>query len=221
MNDNEDTTLDRATADRLARLGAMPVDVSRLERALEREVGPRVRRRRASPAMRWMRAAAALLLIAIGVGVAVSLTGGGPVMASAAQMAQMHEDLVSGRLTSVKVGSIEEAADVLTKQWGGSVPIPDLPDEHVRACCSKSVKDKKVACILLEAEGLPVTMTVSKASEMKVGGGKRISRGGATYFVDRVGELTMIMTERDGRWICLIGKLGTDRLIDLASGLTF
>lgn len=220
MNKNDDVRdLDEATADRLGRLGAMPVDLSRIERAIERGVGPRVRRRAFS--MRWTRAVAALLLIAIGVGVVVSLTGGGPVMASAAQMAQMHEDLVSGRMASVKVDSIEEAGAVLSKQWGGSVPIPDMPDEHVMACCMKSVKDKKVACILLQSEGEKVTMTVSDATEMKVKGGRQVVHGGNTYVVQSVGELNMVMTERNGRWICLIGKLGMDRLTELAAQLKF
>ena len=48
-----------------------------------------------------------------------------------------------------------------------------------------------------------------------------VTRAGVTYHVQAVGQLNMVMTERGGRWICLIAKLPAERWMDLASSLEF
>jgi hypothetical protein len=42
-----------------------------------------------------------------------------------------------------------------------------------------------------------------------------------TYHVQTSGKLNMVMAERHGRWICLIGELPAQRLIDIASAIEF
>ena len=39
---------------------------------------------------------------------------------------------------------------------------------------------------------------------------------GVTYHVQSFNSLNMVMTERNGRWICLIGRVPTERLMELA-----
>ena len=85
----------------------------------------------------------------------------------------------------------------------------------------RSVKNKKVACVLLEDNGGPVTMTVAKAADMRSPTSPTVIRGGVTYHVQTVGRLNMVMTERNDRWICLIGQVSSDRLMDLAGQLQF
>jgi hypothetical protein len=214
----EDERLDRATADRLARLGSMPVDTSRLEQSIRALIPPPARRRQQGLFL-WakpMRAVAALLLM-IGVVAAVLLyASGGPALASPAQMAQMHEDIVSGKTPVMQVSSVDEANRALTAQWPDSPGIPTMPADHVMACCMKSVKDKKVACVLLKNEGEPITMTIAKASDMSLPTSPTVERNGMTYHVQSFNALNMVMTERNGRWVCLIGKVPTERLMDLA-----
>ena len=89
------------------------------------------------------------------------------------------------------------------------------------ACCMKSVKNKKVACVLLKSEGEPVTMTVANASDMKLPTSPTALRDGVTYHVQTSGSLNMVMTERNERWICLIGRLPANQLMDLAEKLRF
>ena len=48
-----------------------------------------------------------------------------------------------------------------------------------------------------------------------------VTRAGVAYHVQSSGPLNMVMTERNGRWVCLIGRLPAGRLMDLASGLSF
>jgi hypothetical protein len=221
MNEHEERQvqdpLDRATAQRLARLGSMPVDVSRLDQSLRAVLPPppAVRRSRSFIWSAPMRAVAALLLM-VGIAAAVLLSTSGN-RALAAQMAQVHEDMVSGKTPVVQVTSLDEANRMLSAQWPDSPGVPALPADHVMACCMKSVKDKKVACVLLKSEGEPITLTVAKASDMSMPAmSPTLDRGGVTYHVQSFNGLNMVMTERNERWICLIGRVPTERLMDLA-----
>jgi len=91
----------------------------------------------------------------------------------------------------------------------------------VMACCMRSVKNKKVVCVLMEDSAGPVSMTVANASDMQAPASPTVTRGGVSYHVQSVGPLNMVMTERNGRWICLIAKLPAERLMDLAASLEF
>ena len=224
--------LDKATARRLARLRTMPVDTSRLEAALRSRIPQHPQSRReqrrltlglAPGGWKPVRAAAAAVVLLAVAAAALLSTAGGPALASPAQMAKMHEDLVAGRIPSVAVDSIEEANRVLAAKSPESPRIPDVPQEQTvqMACCLKNVKDKKVACVLLRGEGVPVTMVVAKAADMRSPESSAVERGGVTYHVQSSGTLNMAMTERHGRWVCMIGELPTERLMDLASKLEF
>jgi hypothetical protein len=216
--DQDNSKLDEAVARRLHRLGTMPVDTRNLELNLSQQVGIS---RQQSRWFRPMRAVAAGIAIVVLIGAIIISASGGPVLASPSQMAQMHLDLVSGKATVMQVDSIDAANKALSNQWPQSPGIPSVPSEHVMACCMKSVKNKKVACVLLKNEGVPVTLTVANAEDMKLPTSPTIQRGGITYHVQTEGSLNMVMTERNDRWICLIGELPADRLIELATKLGF
>jgi hypothetical protein len=167
---------------------------------------------------------AAAVLLLIGLTALLLGTSGEPVLASTEQMVQFHNDLVSGRIAAVQVDSMQAANKVLAAQWASSPRMPNVPNDHVMACCMRSVKNRKMACVLLRLDGQPgepVTMTVANASDMKSPASPIISRNGIYYHVTAVGHLNMVMTRRDGRWICLIARLPVDRLMDLASSLQF
>jgi hypothetical protein len=233
---NDDSTpsreqLDQAISDRLGRLRSLPVDTSRLERALQADIPwPR---REASAAqggrrllsLGWwfqpLRAvAASFVLLAIVAAILVA-SSGGPAVASPSQMAQMHDDLVTGRTPVMQVDSIEAANRMLSGQWPNGPTVPNAPQGHVMACCMKSVKDKKVACVLLKSEGEPITLTVANATDMRLPNSPTVVRNGVTYHVQAVEKLNMVMAERHGRWVCLIARLPAERLIELASELKF
>ena len=217
---NDDYRWEQAVGARLSKLRTMPVDTGRLAAALKREV-PRPAR---APwfSLRAARAAAASVLVAGAViAVIVFTTVGRPALASAAQMAQMHEDLVAGRTSAVQVDSIDAANKVLAGE-GAQVPaLPDLPAEHVMACCMRSVKDKKVACLLMKRDGVPVSLMVARSREVRAPRSPVTVRDGERYHVQHVDKLNMVMTERNDRWVCLIGEVPADRLIDVAARLRF
>jgi hypothetical protein len=228
--DGDDVAVDRATARRLARLRTMPVDTARVEERLRLQIGepPTI-----SPAARpvrlrigWARvtrlAAAAAILLGVALAGIMLFGSGGPALASAQQMADFHEDLVSGRTAVVQVDSIDQAAKELERQWPQSPGLPVVPADHVMACCMKSVKNKKMACVLMKREGMPVTMAVARADDMRLPASSPTKvRGGITYHVQSVGRLNMVMTEKSSRWVCLIGELPSENLMDVAEQLRF
>ena len=216
-----DQQMDQAIADRLAKLRSMPVDTSRLDQTLCQEIpAPR-------PATtRWLRigpvrAVAASIAVLVVISALLLTTATGPALASPAQMAQFHQDLVDGKTPVMQVDSIEAANRALASQSPQSPQVPAVPAQHVMACCMKSVKDKKVACVLLKDEGVPVTMTVANASDMRTPKSPTVIRAGVTYNVQSIGSLNMVMTERDARWICLIGEMPQERLMDIADKIQF
>jgi hypothetical protein len=85
----------------------------------------------------------------------------------------------------------------------------------------KSVHNKKMACVLLRNGGAPITLAVANATDMKLGPAPVITRGGVDYRVQQVADLSMVMTEQDGKWLCLIGQVPADRLMDVASQVRF
>ncbi len=220
--DDNPSELDRAVAGRLAKLRTMPVDTSRLDAAIRAQIPQPGRDRRMR--IGWFRPfraiAASITLLAILSAVLLS-TSGGPALASPAQMARFHQSLVSGEVAATQVDSIEAANQVLTAKWPQSPQLPDVPQDHVMACCMKSVKDKRLACVLLKRDGVPVTMTVANDSDMKLPKSPTVDHGGVTYHVQSFEQTNMVMTERGGRWVCLISELPAERLMDIAQKLRF
>jgi hypothetical protein len=222
MEENDLTPLDQATSRRLAHLGTMPVDTRTLDTRLAALVPPRPR---AVPVQRtWLgplRAVAAALLVIGLVGALLYTFSSGPAQASVSDMARMHEDLVSGKTPVVQVDSIDAANRELTRQWPDSPALPNVPQQHVMACCMKSVKNKRVACVLLKSRETPVTLTVANASDIKRPDTPGVEHGGVTYHVQSTGKLNMVTTRRNDRWICLIAELPADQLKELAARLQF
>ena len=226
-NEEYESKLDAAIAARLGRLRSMPVDTSALERSLRAAIpAPAGARMRIGAWVRPLRAVAASLLVlgAIVAAVVIS-TSGGEVMASPTQMARLHDEIVSGKTHVQKVESIEEANKFLGAQWaeGAAPAVPDLPGEHVMACCMKSIKDKRVACVLLKGQGgEPVTLSVAKAADMKLPRAvQTVERGGVTYHLQGSEAVNMVMFERNGRWVCLMGRMDVEKLVGVAGELRF
>jgi len=218
-SENESQRLDESVSHRLSKLRSVPVDTSRLDAAIRRRIP-----RRESIVLRLFRplnAVAASLLI-VGIIAAVLLSSSsGQVLASPAQMAQVHQDLIANRDSVMHVRSIDEAANMLAASMNGSMQLPAPPDSQVMACCMKSIRDKKIACVLLETDSKLVTMSVAKGSDMRLPNAPHIDRDGTKFFVQSYGALNMVSANRQGHWVCLMGELPTERLIDLGAHLQF
>ncbi len=217
QNEYEDET-EAAIARRLKKLHAMPVDTTGLDRALCRQLPPSPPR----SGGRWWASltaiAATLLVVAT---VSFALLQGREAQASPAVMAQMHRDILSGAIPTMHADTIEEADRAIAALSGNFPQLPEPPKAHVMACCMRNIGNKKVACILLNDGGSKVTMVVADATQMQSPKSPTMVRNGVAYHVQTVNELHMVMTEREHRWVCLIGEVPIEKLMDLADAITF
>jgi len=218
------TRLDEATSRRLAKLRAAPVDTTQFAKALEAQI-PRPQAQRSRLKLTWLkptRAIAASLLV-IGVIIAVFITSSsGPVLASADKLARIHEEVLEADGTHVtRVDSINAANVALAAKWPGAPSIPELPKDHVMHCCIHMMGRTKMACVAFQADGVAVTLAVAEAVDVKLPTSETRTIGGIAYHVQSHGGINMVMTERDGRWVCLMGKLPENRLAELAGSLRF
>lgn len=224
-NYNPTDRLEQATADRLRRLQSMPVETANLAAKLrlaipelqaERGQEESIRR---SVWQRWggsLRAAAAILVV-IGTIFAVLLAGSGStVMASVNDLAAVHESAVAGRDGHVDVGSVKAAEAELSKQWPQQPGLPDLPPEKIVACSVHEIARRKLALVRLQVDGQPVTVAVAKSSEIKCPMGEHVMRDGLQFCVHSTRGINMVMVEKAGQWTCFMGKVPSERLIDLA-----
>jgi hypothetical protein len=64
-------------------------------------------------------------------------------------------------------------------------------------------------------------MSVAKGSDMRLPNSPSVERDGSRFFVQSYGNLNMVSAERQGHWICLMGELPSERLVDLGARLRF
>jgi hypothetical protein len=211
--------IDEAMSARLARLRSFPVDTTRMDKALREQLPPAATRK----PRRWAGqiSAAAACLAVIFTLMFVTLQGR-PVQASPNMMAQMHQDIVSGKVPTMKAESIEEANQAIAAMAGGkgeTLRLPEAPDTHTMACCMRNIGNKKVACVLLKNGGKPVTMSVASAKDISAPAGPAVEHNGQVYYVQSSGTLHMVSCRKDTLWICLISETGKDGLIAMAERL--
>lgn len=225
------TKLDQAVVQRLARLRSVPVDVSRLDASLQGRIPPHPAPSAPRVTPLWIgravgrlgpvRAAAASLLVMATLAAVLLVSSTGPVVAAPAEMADVHQRLISGESPITRVDSVEEARQVLRSQWSDAPTLPEIPAEHVAACCLRSVQNRRVACLLLDGHGGPVSVVVGRAKDFRLPEGPTRTINGITYRVGASGGMHLVMTEHAGRMICVIGEVEVERLVDLASELRF
>jgi hypothetical protein len=220
----DDERWEQAVSGRLAKLRSMPADTTRLASLLQSQI-PRpaaTRRRTLWLSTGSLRAVAASLLLAGALAAALFFAvSSRPALASPAQMARMHEDLVAGKTSAIQVDSIDAANRALAGEHPQFPALPNVPADHVMACCMNSVKDKNVACVLMKREGVPVSLMVARSRDMRLPDSPVTIHNGVSYHVQASGKLNMVMTERHDRWVCLIAEMPAEQLMDLAARLEF
>ena len=218
MNNPTEDLVDQAISRRLSRLAQYPVDTSRLDKTIRAQIPP-------VPAFqlrRWFRPmmAVAASLLVMGM-IALVLFHSQEAMASPAEMAQFHRDMVAGKIPTFQANSIDDANNAIAAFAAGSPRLPECPMSHDMVCCMKNVGNKKIVCALMKDDGVPITMTVGEAGCVQPPKSRTVVRNGMTYYLQPVGELNMVMTQQHNRWICLIGQVPEERLVSIAEGLKF
>lgn len=216
--------LDSATSSRLARLATMPVNTSNLDHRLHAALESNALDRSRSPRprlVRFLATAAASIAILITVGLFLTNLGNTPVLASPTNLARIHAEAIDHRKSESTVTTVEQANRVLAGQWSDTPLLPTPSAGQLRACCVHSFKDRKVACLILDDGGTPLTMVVGHARDIRCPNGHVVERGGRKFTLHEVKDLRMVMTEHDGRYVCLMGEVPEDRLLELAEGIKF
>ena len=218
---SEHEGMDQAVAGRRGKLGGMPVDTSRLDAAVRAEIGVK-NVKEVNQGWRILRPlsamAASLVLVAV---LAVALMQGRPAVASPAIMAQMHRDIVSGQVPTMRADSLDDVNKAFAA-FASGLPTLNAPSEMLpMACCMRNVGNKKVACVLLNDGGTPVTLAVADLGAVETPVSAPVTHKGGSFYVQNSGELNMVMLDRKGHRICLIGNLSPERLMALTDGLKF
>ena len=212
--------LDAATRARLAKLAGVPVDTSRVARRLRTEMVP-ARARSNYRFRRWGPATGAAAGLAAAVVLVVLLTGNSPAVAGPDDLANVHREIVSGRTHVMTAQTMDEASRMLAQESASTPAMPRQTPGQVMSCCECEVCGQHVAAVGLACHGQPVTMMVARCNQMKCRGMSTVVRDGQSYMVGHSAGLTMVMQQRGGSWLCLVGNQTQDALIALARGVAF
>lgn len=224
---NDDLTL--VTRARLARLAAMPVDTSRLERRLSAALGAGAAPSARSLRVIWTRraaAAAAVLLLALMAAHMVDRSAG-PALAEPFELTDLHERLVRGESAMLAAADVEEANRRIAAQSADGPAVPGLAATrrlYVRSCCLAEVRGRLVAAVLMVDEGRAVTLVVAQARDFAGPMGQVIERDGRELLAHRLNDLEMVVTRRGDRWLCVMGQadeVDRERLAAIAAGIIF
>lgn len=218
------TRLDEATSRRLAKLRTVPMNTSGLLRAVEAAI-PRPKAQSRRLVLTWLKSrpglAASLLLTGLIIALVIH-SSAGPVLASADNLARIHEEVLHAHGSDhTPVNSIDAANALLAAKCPGLPPIPGLPKVPVMSCCVHELGRKKVGCVSVQVDEVPVSIAVAEASDVKIPPCESLTIDGIAYHVQSKGDINMVMTERNGRWVCVMGKLPTSRVAELANSLRF
>jgi len=211
---------DVAISRRLRQLSSLPVDTSGLEARLRASLPPR---RANLPGFRSlftpMRALAASILILVGLATLIITLASGPASASTERMAAIHQSAVAGDGRTTRVSSIAEARAALQRKWPGTPELPELPEHRAMSCCVHEIGREQMASITFEVEGSPVTMALASSRDIRMPHGEKQEIAGKTYVVGSASGVNMVMSQRDGTWMCLMGRLSLAQLAQLSESL--
>lgn len=218
--------LTTATRLRLQRLAATPVDTSRLVRRLDAALASSESSTMRTAHAVWTRriaATAAMLLLAFAAFYVIDRSAG-PVQAEPFELSQLHERLVRGELAMLAAPNVEEANRRIAAQVADAPVIPGLAatrELYVRSCCLAEVRGRLVAAVLMEADGWPVTLVVAHARDFAGPVGEVIERDGRRLLAHRLNDLEMVVTRSGDRWLCVMGDVDRQRLVDIAAAIVF
>jgi hypothetical protein len=224
VNGSDQDRLDRATSARLAKLAARPVDISSLQRWLRNAAGPRTVGGSAALRLSWRHwwrpitsSAAAILLVFL-IGWFVFGGGSSPAAATPIALAQIHYEIANELSPYLRVSSVDEANQLLSQQASGAVPLPTLPDE-VHSCCLHQLAGATLSCVLIERDDQLITITVADGAAVYSPKGKVLKRNGREFISHSANGVNMVMSHVGDRWVCVMGDVSTDVLLEIIGEL--
>jgi hypothetical protein len=221
MNPDHDDELAAAIAKRLARLRGRSVNAEELSRTVRERVSGNhylthpSHRRMSSLRVLTVGALLAAVLAAV---VTISRDRGG-VLATSAQLAEIHFDNAHGDKAAVAVGSIESAERILSAEWSECPPIPKSDAMLVRSCHLHKVSGKRLACVEATVDGTILTLAVAHSDDFRLPGGPNVIRNGMTIYIQSSAGINIVIAKKNERWVCLMADLPTERLVEITASL--
>ncbi len=211
--------LDEATAERLRKLRSLPVDMTHLHAAVQREI-PRSQPGFFQRHLTLVRAVAASVVLGTVVVLLVLSLGSNAVLASPERLAAIHRDSITMAAHAQAVDSISEAQAVLHRDWPTAPALPSMDAEHqVMSCCVHMLGRKRIACVRLQVDGHDVSITVAPANDVRLPDGPTVLIDGERFTVQSHDGLNMLMGRQGDRFLCLISSLPADRLQQVVADL--
>lgn len=219
--------LDQATRDRLGKLASMPVDLSRLETKLARQLPPPKQAgvARARPIRGWLRLAAMVALFA---GVAavsyVALFGVGPQTAVAQTMtvAELHEHLLSDRQQDYLAPSTDAAQHLIDAQLSGERPLPILDGTRVQSCCLVEGNFPLRAALVIEQPAGAITIIIAQGDNFAYSMNPIDHPSGVNLQTHEHAGIPMVMRNKGDLWMCVMGDVNDKAtLAEIAASLEF
>ena len=129
----------------------------------------------------------------------------------------MHRDMVSGKIATMKVDSMEQANQAIAAFAGDFPQLSEPPEAHTMSCCMRNVGNKKLACVLLNNGVGPITMVVANTDAVQTPSVPATVHASQTYNItaNRGQPAHGHVRAAASCWICLIhGELSSDKLAE-------
>lgn len=226
MTDNEthsseSSRLDAATAARLRRLADAPVDMAafetRLSFAMSDQPSRAVGMARVQHLRRLLAVAAGFALAAV---VIFSVIGRSASTAHAEilDLTEVHAQLLDGQSAEPHVSTVSQANAIIADR--AKLPERAL-QTHVRSCCLRDVEGALRTAVLLEQDGLRISIVVADGGNFATPMGDTVTRDGNAYHIHKMGELTMVMSRQHDRWLCVMSDSPREALLAVATQIRF
>ena len=177
----------QAVSRRLASLASIPVDTSRLDEQLRRQINHR------RPQM-WLWWATPLAGVAAALAIMVALVTSTTPRLSAADLAGVYSHLAATDQPFAARGAM-------------SMPMNcRLMPGETAACCRQSVDHRKITCMLIKTHlSQPVVLVMCNVKNAGMPDGRAVTIAGRTEILSRSGNVNMVMRRVGKHWFCAMG----------------
>ena len=161
-----------------------------------------------------------MITLVVTIGWFILQTATTPAMASPVGLAKIHFEVTKGMAPHLVVSSVEEANDVLANQSNGVLPVPELPGS-IKSCCLHAHAGTTLTCAVIEKDGHLITVAIADAEKLDSPTGNTVRRADRKFTVHNVNGINMVMAQDENRWLCVMGDVETEVLLDVASQIAF
>jgi hypothetical protein len=218
---SESSRLDAATAARLRKLADAPVDMAAFEARLSAAINQQPTSIGGMARVQFLRrslAAAAGIALAAVVIFSVIGRSASTAHAEILDLTQVHAQLLDGQSAEPHVSTVSQANAIIADR--ATLPERAL-QTHVRSCCLRDVEGALRTAVLLEQDGLRISIVVADGGNFATPMGDTVTRDGHAYHIHKMGDLTMVMSRRQDRWLCVMADAPREALLAVATQIRF